>query len=323
MADIRRYPFRRHLRTDAVSYIIHTRRARVRHHGPGLAIWFDPMSDSIAEVPIDDRELALVVHARTKDFQDVTVQGIITYRASEPQALAGRIDFTIDLNDGRWRSEPLQKVELMLAQLAQEYALTAIGRTPVRDLLTDGIGSLRDAIETGLRGTAALPELGLDIVTVRIGSIKPSADLEKAIEAPTRESIKQIADEAAYARRALAVEKERAIAENELQNRIELAKREELLIEQQGENAKRQAEDVAEAAKIASDAEAERIHTIESVKARLERERLTAFNASTPAVLLALAAREFAGKIDTIEHLNITPDLLGTLVDEVVRKASA
>ena len=40
------------------------------------------------------------------------------------------------------------------------------------------------------------------------------------------------ADEAAFARRAMAVEKERAIQENELQNRIELAKKEEGLIEQ-------------------------------------------------------------------------------------------
>jgi len=29
---------------------------------------------------------------------------------------------------------------------------------------------------------------------------------------------------------------------------------------------------------------------------------------------MALAAREFAGKIETIEHLNLTPDLLGSLL---------
>ncbi len=28
---------------------------------------------------------------------------------------------------------------------------------------------------------------------------------------------------------------------------------------------------------------------------------------------MGLAAREFAGKIETIEHLNLTPDLIGTL----------
>jgi hypothetical protein len=45
----------------------------------------------------------------------------------------------------------------------------------------------------------------------------------------------------------MAVEKERAIQENELQNRIELAKREELLIGQQGQNERREAQEIVEA----------------------------------------------------------------------------
>ena len=32
---------------------------------------------------------------------------------------------------------------------------------------------------------------------------------------------------------------------------------------------------------------------------------------------MALAAREFAGKVETIEHLNLTPDLLGSLLTNV------
>lgn len=38
-----------------------------------------------------------------------------------------------------------------------------------------------------------------------------------------------------------------------------------------------------------------------------------------PAVLLGLAAREFAGKLDTIEHLNVTPDLLAAALGEFRR----
>ncbi|MCL2778241.1 MAG: hypothetical protein FWD73_09570 [Polyangiaceae bacterium] len=57
--------------------------------------------------------------------------------------------------------------------------------------------------------------------------IRPKSEMEKAMEAPIRECIQQEADEAAFARRALAVEKERAIKENELKNQIELAKRDE------------------------------------------------------------------------------------------------
>ena len=37
-----------------------------------------------------------------------------------------------------------------------------------------------------------------------------------------------------------------------------------------------------------------------------------------PAVLMGLAAREFAGKIETIEHLNLTPDLLGSVLTDLL-----
>jgi regulator of protease activity HflC (stomatin/prohibitin superfamily) len=174
-----------------------------------------------------------------------------------------------------------------------------------------------------LRGTSTLADMGLELVTVRISAVSPSADLEKAIETPMREQIKQEADEATYSRRALAVEKERAIAENEMQNKIELAKRETQLIAQQGANALSEAGDNAEAAKIANDAEAERVATLEGARVRLERERLAFMADVPPAVLLSMAAQEFAGKIEKIENLNITPDMLGTLLTNMLAKKAS
>lgn len=39
-----------------------------------------------------------------------------------------------------------------------------------------------------------------------------------------------------------------------------------------------------------------------------------------PVVLMGLTARELAGKLETIEHVNVTPDLLASLMSEF-RKA--
>ena len=36
-------------------------------------------------------------------------------------------------------------------------------------------------------------------------------------------------------------------------------------------------------------------------------------------ILMGLAAREFAGKLTAIEHLNVTPDLLGNLLGDLAR----
>ena len=55
--------------------------------------------------------------------------------------------------------------------------------------------------------------MGLEVVTVRVADVSPSAELKRALQTPTFERLQQQADEATFERRALAVEKERAIAE--------------------------------------------------------------------------------------------------------------
>lgn len=251
MAEIRRYPFLRHLRADASAHVLHFRGTRLVRAGRGLAFWFRPLTDSVAEVPADDRELTLVVHGRSMDFQDVAVQGLVTYRVVEPIKLSARVDFTIDPRTGLFLRQPLEKLAQALSQHAQQYASDYLATTPLRLILSEGLVRLRASIEEGLTKDPNLPAMGLVVVAVRITSVKPNPELEKALEAPMRERIKQEADEAAFQRRAQAVEKERAIQENELQNRIELAKREEQLIAQQGANTRRTAHEKAEADAIA------------------------------------------------------------------------
>ncbi len=50
----------------------------------------------------------------------------------------------------------------------------------------------------------------------------------------------------------------------------------------------------------------------------LERERAEVYRTMPPAVLAGLAAQELAGKLPRIEHLNITPDLLGPLLGNLL-----
>ena len=100
MTDIRRYPVVRHIRTEPSSYVLHFRRGRLVRSGRGLAFAFRPSIASLVLVPMDDRELELVFHGRTSDFQDVTAQGVVTFRVDDPQLLADRIDFSVDLATG-------------------------------------------------------------------------------------------------------------------------------------------------------------------------------------------------------------------------------
>lgn len=341
MAEIDRLLFVRHLRAEASAFVLHYRDGRLVRSGRGLTFWFLPLSTSVAEVPLDDRELPLMFHGRSSDYQEVTAQGVLTYRVIDPTVIADRIDFGIDLKTGAHSDEPLERLGLSLSQLAAQLAQGILAKEPIRTLLETGCERLRAHIEQGLRADEGLRDVGVEIVSVRIGSVKPSPDVERALEAPARERIQQDADEAAFARRAMAVEKERAIQENELTNRIELSKREELLIAQRGQNARREAGEKAEAARIlveseaqavrvradaaatstrltaAAQADAEQLH--EAVRVESERQRTMIHRELPPALLYALAARELAGKLESIEHLNISPELLGPMLTDLVR----
>src|SRR3954451_1749251 len=120
MADIRRYPFVRHLRGSSTAHVVHLRRGRTVHRGTGQAFWFRPLSATLSEIPVDDRELPLLFHARTADFQDVTVQATVTFRLTDPLVAAARVDFSIDPETGRWRATPLEQIATLLTDTVQQ-----------------------------------------------------------------------------------------------------------------------------------------------------------------------------------------------------------
>src|SRR3954470_23773422 len=258
MADVTRRMFLRHLRGAPTSWVRHHVKGKAKRAGTGLSFWYRPLTAVLSEVPVDDRELPLLFHARTEDFADVTVQATVTYRFSDPGAAAGRLDFSIDPYRGSWRAQPLDQVATLLAELAQQPTLALLARLPLAEALTTGIAPVRQSVADALADDPRLTETGVTVVSARVVAIRPQPDLERALQTPTREQVQQDADRATYARRANAVQQERAIAENELQSKIELARREQQLVEQRGANTRREAELHAEAQLVATRGEAER-----------------------------------------------------------------
>jgi regulator of protease activity HflC (stomatin/prohibitin superfamily) len=337
----------RHLRAETTSYVLRYKKGRLVQGGRALGFWFVPLSTSIAELPVDDQELTFLFHARSADFQDASVQGAVAYRVREPEKLAERVDFSIDLKQGRWLKQPLEALAQLVTQLAQQLAAAWVAEHELRKVLSLGPSLLRDRIEQGLMDDVGLRAIGLDVTAVRVSNVAPTPELERALEAPMRERFQQEADEAGFQRRALAVEKERAIQENELQNQIELAKREELLIRQRGVNDARRVEDEAEAARIEAQArlkrlvleaeskaelvrvesqaeaardalraktQAEATRLIEGAQVEADAARMAVYRELPAQVLLGLAARELAGKLKSIEHVRIEPDTLKNLL---------
>lgn len=337
MADTNRRLFLRHLRGAPTTYVRHTVRGKVRHEGVGQSFWYRPLTAVLSEVPVDDRELPLLFHARTADFSDVTVQATVTYRLSDPALAAERLDFSIDPYRGDWRGQPLDQVATLLAELAQQPALDLLARLPLTEALTAGIAPVREAVARALAGDPRLTETGVTVVSARVVAIRPEPDLERALQTPTRESVQQEADRATYARRAMAVEQERAIAENELQSKIELARREQQLVEQRGANDRRAAELdaaaklvnsqgqtdrarlAAESDRVREQARADGVRAVGLAQADGEAARLAAYREVPEAVLFALALEKLAGQLPQIGELTITPDVVTKLVNALSR----
>ncbi|MBF4163835.1 SPFH domain-containing protein [Nocardioides acrostichi] len=323
MADIKRYPFVRHLRADETTHVRLVRNGTVLRATTGGSFWFRPLSSALSELPVDDQEVPLVVHGRTSDFQDLAAQLTVTFRFSEPALAAGRIDFGIDPVSGRWRGAPMAQVQTLLSEAAQQHVIEAVAGLELVAALTAGVPVVREAVREGLVGDARLVGTGLEVVDVRVVALTPEPDVEKALRTTTREQLQQEADRATYERRAVAVERERAIAENELANQIELARREEQLVAQRGANERRRAQEAAAADEVAVRAEvartretqraaAEGIAATGVARAEAESARVAAYRDAEPGVLMALALQELAGQLPEVGTLVLSPDVVTT-----------
>jgi len=321
---------------------MHFSSGKLRREGRGLAYFYMPLSAGIAEVPLQENEATLAVTEQTRDFQTATVQGVVTYRFADPPASAAAINFTIDPATGKYVVPPLEKVANFLAQLATGATRRYLVTVPIEEAITAGADPIREAIIAALASDPGIKAMGIAIGSVRILSVRATAELEKALQTPTREQIQQRADEATFQRRALAVEKERAIKENEIATQIQLAKRNELLLQQTGANQALAAKTAAAATLITVEAEQERaaivakgtaendlirargqaesIRIVGVAQGELDRTRVELYANNPRHVLTGLALRELAGKLTTIGHLNVTPDLAAELFGDLLRK---
>ncbi|CAN5480837.1 SPFH domain-containing protein [soil metagenome] len=316
------------------------------HEAAGTSFLFWPLTAALSEVPLEDRQQPLLFHARTADFTDVTVQATITYRVVDPPLAATRIDFSIDPRAGRWNATPLDTIGGLLTELAQQPALDALAALPLEQALTTGMTVVRDRVAQTLAADDRLPQRGLAVIDVRVVGVKADAELERNLQTPARERVQAESDRATYERRGLAVDRERVIAENELANQIELARREEQLVTRRGQNDRQRATELAAAEAIAAQAAAERDRLAAEVateqqrllavtaaegedlqgaalartatlighaEAETQAATLEAYREVDPTLVLALAVRELAGQLPAIGTLHLTPDLLGDL----------
>jgi regulator of protease activity HflC (stomatin/prohibitin superfamily) len=311
-----------YLKASPTTYVIHYKGGRVKRAGAGLAFLYYRPTSTVVQVPLASADVPFVFSQVTRDFQELTVQGQLTYRVNDPRKLAELLDFTVDAR-GKYCSEDPTKLEERLVHATQVLAQAVIGRLTLREALASGELLVREVL-AGLRASEAVTTmLGLEPLGLTVISIRPNPEMARALEAEARERLQREADESIYARRNAAVTQERIIKESELETElaVEAKQREirerkmaaDIAVEEQRANL------VALRAKNDKHDADSRAYALEATLAPLRKadwKTLMAVSAggADPKVMIALAFRELAENASKIGELNMSPDLLRTLL---------
>ena len=308
-------------KANPTDYVLHFSAGRIVHEGPGQSFFYFRPASSIASVPLASVNVPFVFTEPTADFQTLTVQGQITYRIADPKKAAQMLDFTIDAK-GKHISDQYQKLPERLIYSLQTLVRAEIQGLPLKQALVHG-DALTDRTFTRFQQTPEVVQLGVEILNLAILSLRPAPEIAKALEAEAREALNQGADEAVYVRRNAAIQQERTIKENELQTELLVqTKRRELqeraldaeialerqraaLTDQKAENERKEADTRAYALKA----------VMEPVQ-KLDWRVLMMLNpqAGDARNTIAMAFQELASNANKIGELNVSPDLLRTLI---------
>jgi regulator of protease activity HflC (stomatin/prohibitin superfamily) len=303
-------------------YVIHHQNGRVRREGSGLSFFYYAPTSTIVSVPLNSADVPFAFAEVTADFQEVTLQGQLTYRIRDPQRAAAMLDFSISAL-GAANSDDPAKLPDRLVQEAQTRTRAVVQRLSLREVLV-GSEAIVSEVVAALRASEAATMLGAEILNLVLVSIRPTPDMSRALEAEAREALQRRADEAIYERRNAAVESERRIRESELNTEIAVQEKQRQIRETQVAAdiaVERQRSDLIDTRvqNDRKDADA-RAYGLAAV---LEPLRQTDWRTLMAAgvgggvdsgQMIALAFRDLADNAGKIGELNISPDLLNTLL---------
>jgi len=329
----------RYFKADPSSYILKYRNGQAVMEGAGLAFYYFAPSTSLVSVPLESMDVPFIFREVSSDFQDITVQGQVTFRVAEPKTLSGVMNFTLKSDGSGYQSDDPTKLAPRVVNAVQVQLRSLLQGKTLQELLRQS-DQLVHAVRDRLKSATTVTALGLELMDLAILAIKPNPDTARALEAPVREQILKQSDDATYTRRNSAIEQERAVKENELNTeiavetkkrqiretqmdaeravlekrqqiqtqdmagKVDLEKKNEELTELKAGNAKREA-----------DAKAYALSAVMKAVGEVDPKVLQAImlGSTDPSTLIASAFQGLAENASKIGELNISPELLQQL----------
>jgi hypothetical protein len=333
-----------HIKFDSMSYVIHFKNGKIKAEGRGLSFFYFAPSSSIVAIPMGSNNLPFIFNESTNDYQTVSIQGQISYKIANPKTLADALDFTVKDN-GQYKKNDIEKLNQRIINAAQTSTSSLIHDIKLKEAMRSA-KKIEDAILTGFENSQMIELMGIEILSVNILAVTATPEMLRALETETRELLQQEADQAIYKRRNFAVEQERKIKETELNTEIAVEEKLKQISEKKMESNVLKAENDRELKQMnletdiivetqrkalleqqtandkkQADAKGYVIETTLKPYKGVDWKVLTALNNNAdPKFNISLAFRELAQNADKIGNLNISPDLLDSIINNTSNK---
>ncbi|WP_405376688.1 SPFH domain-containing protein [Nonlabens sp. Asnod3-A02] len=330
----------KHIKFDSMTYVLHFKNGAINKEGRGLSFFYFSPNSSIVAIPMGSNDLPFVFNESTNDYQTVTIQGQISYKINAPKTLADVLDFTVQDN-GQYKKNDIEKLNQRIINEAQTATSAYIHGIKLKEAIRSA-KAIENNITEGLKSSAAIGMLGIEILGANILAIQATPEMARALETETREKLQQEADQAIYERRNFAVEQERIIKESELNTEIAVEEKQKQIAEKKMESDVQKSDNQRKLREMKIEAdisvENQRKSLIEQKTENDKKEAetkgyvlettlkpyrdmdwktLTALNNnSDPRFNISLAFRELADNAGKIGNLNISPDLLDSILND-------
>ncbi len=328
-----------HIKFDSMTHVFYYKNGILKKEGRGLSFFYFAPNSAIVAIPMGSNDLPFIFQESTNDYQKVTIQGQISYKISNPKMLADVLDFTVT-DAGIYKKNDIEKLNQRIINEAQTSTSSFIHNIGLKEAIRSA-KEIEYRILEGLKSSDAINMLGIEILGANVLAVQATPEMTKALETETRERLQQEADQAIYERRNFAVEQERKIKESELNTEIAIEEKQKqidekrmesevqrmennrklremnieadivvenqrkIFIEQKTENDKKEAE-----------VQGFQIEAMLKPYKDMDWRALTALAGHSDARNnIALAFRELAQNAEKIGNLNISPDLLDSILN--------
>lgn len=335
----------RFIKFQPTTYVLQYKNGKIEREGAGLSFFYYSPTTSMVAVPMGSEDVAFIFEENSGDFQQITVQGQITYRINDPKKIGDLLNFSINPVTQQYISDDPKKLSQRIINEVKVLTRKGLQSLPLRDALK-ATDTMTFVVTAAIKDRSELQALGVEILGLSFLAIKPTPETARALEAEAREQILKVADEAVYSRRNSAVEQERRIKENELNTEIavESKKRQiretQMEAEQSIQQKQHELQQAEMEAKIALEAKNTDFVLLAMDNAKREADvkayaitglmraysgvdpklmQALAMTGMQPGQMIAMAFQELADKAGQIGQLNITPDLLREVIGNPAR----